>query len=100
MCSSDLFVSTILQRELALSNQAYGFGAGLFFLGYFLFEIPSNLILERVGARLWIARIMVSWGLISGLTAFVWNGASFLTLRTLLGVAEAGFAPGAIAGAR
>ena len=65
------FVSTILQQELGLSNQAYGFGAGLFFLGYFLFEIPSNLILEKVGARRWIARIMIVWGFVSAGMIFV-----------------------------
>jgi len=90
------FVSTILQRELGLSNQAYGFGAGLFFLGYFLFEIPSNLILERVGARRWIARIMIVWGFVSMGTIFVTGERSFYALRFLLGLAEAGFFPGIV----
>jgi ACS family tartrate transporter-like MFS transporter len=90
------FVSTILQRELALSNQAYGFGAGLFFLGYFLFEIPSNLILERVGARRWIARIMIVWGFVSMGMVFVTGERSFYALRFLLGLAEAGFFPGIV----
>ena len=90
------FVSTILQRELGLSNQAYGFGAGLFFLGYFLFEIPSNLILERVGARRWIARIMLVWGFVSMATIFVTGERSFYALRFLLGLAEAGFFPGIV----
>jgi ACS family tartrate transporter-like MFS transporter len=90
------FVSTILQRELALSNQAYGFGAGLFFLGYFLFEIPSNLILERVGARRWIARIMIVWGFVSMGTIFATGERSFYALRFLLGLAEAGFFPGIV----
>jgi ACS family tartrate transporter-like MFS transporter len=90
------FVSTILQRELGLSNQAYGFGAGLFFFGYFLFEIPSNLILERVGARRWIARIMIVWGFVSMGTIFVTGERSFYALRFLLGLAEAGFFPGIV----
>jgi len=90
------FVSTILQRELGLSNQAYGFGAGLFFFGYFLFEIPSNLILERVGARRWIARIMIVWGVVSMATIFVTGERSFYALRFLLGLAEAGFFPGIV----
>jgi ACS family tartrate transporter-like MFS transporter len=90
------FVSAILQRELALSNQAYGFGAGLFFLGYFLFEVPSNLILERVGARRWIARIMIVWGLVSMGMIFVTGERSFYALRFALGLAEAGFFPGIV----
>jgi ACS family tartrate transporter-like MFS transporter len=90
------FVSGVLQRELGLSNEAYGFGAGLFFLGYFLFEIPSNLILERVGARLWIARILVVWGLVSMAMVFVSGARSFYAMRFLLGLAEAGFFPGIV----
>jgi len=90
------FVSAILQRELGLSSQAYGFGAGLFFFGYFLFEIPSNLILERVGARRWIARIMLVWGVVSMGTIFVSGEQSFYALRFLLGLAEAGFFPGIV----
>lgn len=90
------FVSSMLQRDLGLSNQAYGFGAGLFFFGYFLFEIPSNLILERVGARRWIARIMIVWGFVSMATIFVTGERSFYLLRFLLGVAEAGFFPGIV----
>jgi ACS family tartrate transporter-like MFS transporter len=90
------FVSTILQSELRLSNQAYGFGAGLFFFGYFLFEIPSNLILERVGARRWIARIMIVWGFVSMGMIFVTGERSFYLLRFLLGLAEAGFFPGIV----
>jgi ACS family tartrate transporter-like MFS transporter len=90
------FVSTILQAELGLSNQAYGFGAGLFFLGYFLFEVPSNLILEKVGARLWIARIMIVWGFVSAGMVFVTGERSFYALRFLLGLAEAGFFPGIV----
>jgi ACS family tartrate transporter-like MFS transporter len=74
----------------------YGWGAGIFFFSYFLFEIPSNLILERVGARIWIARIMLTWGIISGLTVFATDPTSFLILRFMLGAAEAGFFPGMI----
>jgi sugar phosphate permease len=80
--------------DLGFSNATYGLGAGLFFIGYFLFEIPSNLILARVGARRWIARIMITWGIISGLMFFVDSEWMFYTLRLLLGVAEAGFIPG------
>lgn len=82
--------------DLQFSEAAYGFGAGLFFIGYMMFEIPSNLIMHRVGARRWIARIMVSWGLLSGLMAFVSAPWQFYTVRFLLGVAEAGFYPGVI----
>jgi ACS family tartrate transporter-like MFS transporter len=81
---------------LHFSNAVFGFGAGVFFLGYFLAEIPSNLILNRVGARRWIARILISWGIISGLTAFVWNDWSFYGIRFLLGLVEAGFYPGVV----
>ncbi|WP_165971398.1 MFS transporter [Cupriavidus sp. L7L] len=82
--------------DLQFSEAAYGLGAGLFFIGYMLFEVPSNLIMHRVGARLWIARIMISWGLLSGVMAFVTTPWQFYTVRFLLGVAEAGFYPGVI----
>src|SRR5208337_3003988 len=82
--------------DLKFSNTIFGFGSGLFFWGYFLFEIPSNLILNKVGARRWIARIMITWGIIAGLDAFVWNDWSFYGIRFLLGVAEAGFYPGVV----
>jgi MFS family permease len=82
--------------DLKFSETAYGFGAGLFFIAYFLFDIPSNIILERFGARKWIARIMVTWGLISGSMMFVKSEMAFYVLRFLLGVAEAGFFPGII----
>jgi len=85
-----------MNRELGLSAFTYGFGAGVFFLGYFIFEIPSNLILEVVGARRWIARIMFSWGLLSAACAFVTGPTSFVVVRFLLGVAEAGFFPGVV----
>lgn len=90
------FAAAELQRDLALSDAVFGLGAGLFFIGYCLFEVPSNLILERVGARLWIARIMVGWGLVSMATMFVSGVWSFYLLRVLLGIAEAGFFPGVI----
>jgi ACS family tartrate transporter-like MFS transporter len=90
------FAAQDLQRDLALSDWAYGFGAGLFFFGYFLFEIPSNLMLQRMGARLWIARIMIVWGLVSMATLFVSDQWTFFGSRILLGLAEAGFFPGVI----
>jgi MFS family permease len=74
----------------------FGFGAGIFFLGYVLFEVPSNIALHRVGARLWIARIMLTWGVISACMIFVRSPISFYILRFLLGVAEAGFIPGVL----
>ncbi len=86
----------VMMDELGLSDQAYGLGAGLFYVGYILFEVPSNLILARVGARSWIARILVSWGIVSSCMMFVTGQWSFYALRVLLGVAEAGFFPGII----
>ena len=88
------FAAQELQRDLHLSDTAYGFGAGLFFLGYCLFEVPSNLILERVGARRWIARIMIGWGIVSMGMMFITGPQSFYAARVLLGLAEAGFFPG------
>jgi ACS family tartrate transporter-like MFS transporter len=90
------FAALGMNQELGLSQTAYGFGAGIFFLGYVLFEVPSNLILMRVGPRIWIARIMVSWGVVTCLQALSVGPASFATFRFLLGVAEAGFFPGII----
>jgi ACS family tartrate transporter-like MFS transporter len=90
------FAALTMNKDLGLSASAFGFGAGIFFLAYFLFEVPSNLFLERVGARKWIARIMFTWGLISGAMAFVGGETSFYILRVLLGIAEAGFFPGII----
>ncbi len=90
------FAARDLQRDLGLSDTAYGVGAGLFFFGYFLFEIPSNLMLQRMGARLWIARIMIVWGLVSMATLFVSDQWTFYGSRVLLGLAEAGFFPGVI----
>ncbi|AKS31219.1 MFS transporter [Mycolicibacterium goodii] len=83
-----------LEVDLGISAAAYGLGAGLFFLAYSLCEVPSNLIMHRVGARMWIARIMVTWGLLSAAMAFVQGPASFYVLRILLGAAEAGLFPG------
>jgi len=82
--------------DLGFSETVYGLGAGMFFIGYFLFEVPSNLILHRVGARLWVGRIMITWGLVSALFMFTTTPAMFYALRFLLGVAEAGFFPGII----
>src|SRR5947207_4867024 len=82
--------------DLGLSEEVYGLGAGLFYVGYLLFEVPSNLILHRTGARRWISRIMVSWGIVSACMMFVKGEGSFYLLRILLGVAEAGFFPGII----
>jgi ACS family tartrate transporter-like MFS transporter len=90
------FAARELQRDLGLTEAVFGLGGGLFFLGYCLFEIPSNLILERVGARRWIARIMVVWGLVSMGMVFVTGTASFYAVRVLLGLAEAGFFPGIV----
>jgi ACS family tartrate transporter-like MFS transporter len=88
--------ATTMIGDLHFSNAVFGFGAGLFFLGYFLAEIPSNLILNKVGARRWLARILLTWGIIAALTAFVWNEWSFYGNRVLLGLAEAGFYPGVL----
>jgi MFS transporter, ACS family, tartrate transporter len=90
------FAALTMNRDLGLSATAYGFGAGVFFIAYFLFEVPSNVLLVRFGARKWIARIMFSWGLVSGATAFVGGQTSFYIVRVLLGIAEAGFFPGII----
>ncbi len=85
-----------MATDIGLSETAFGLGAGLFFLGYFLFEVPSNLILVRVGVARWFARIMVSWGVVTVLLGFTTNGMSFYILRFLLGVAEAGLFPGVL----
>lgn len=85
-----------MNKELALSSEAFGFISGIFFLGYFLFEVPSNAMLNKFGARIWIARILVTWGIIAALSAFAQNATHLYILRFLLGVAEAGFFPGVI----
>lgn len=90
------FAALTMNKDLGLTSAVFGFGAGIFFFGYFLFEIPSNIILDKVGARLWIARVMITWGIISGAFAFVKGEYGFYTLRFLLGAAEAGFFPGII----
>ena len=90
------FAKLQMLQDLQFSDTVYGLGAGIFFIGYFLFEVPSNVILHRVGARVWIARIMVTWGVISAGMMFVESVTSFYVMRFLLGVAEAGFFPGII----
>jgi MFS transporter, ACS family, tartrate transporter len=88
------FAALEMNADIGLSETVFGLGAGLFFVTYVVFEVPSNLILEKVGARKWIARIMITWGIISGCMAFVHNDIQFYIVRILLGVAEAGFFPG------
>ena len=90
------FAGLTMRKDLALSNAAFGLASGIFFLSYFVFEVPSNLFLHRFGARKWIARIMLTWGLVSGADAFVQGEYSFYLVRLLLGAAEAGFFPGII----
>ena len=90
------FAKLQMAGELGFSDAVYGLGAGMFFIGYFFFEVPSNIILHRVGARSWIARIMVTWGIISGGMMFIQTETQFYVMRFLLGVAEAGFFPGII----
>ena len=90
------FASLTMNKDLGFSSGVFGFGAGIFFIGYFLFEVPSNIVLEKVGARLWIARVMITWGIISVVFAFIQGETSFYVLRFLLGAAEAGFFPGII----
>ena len=90
------FAALTMNQDLGLSATAYGLGAGIFFFSYFVFEVPSNLALERFGARRWIARIMFTWGLVSGAMVFVQGETSFYVVRVLLGAAEAGFFPGII----
>ena len=88
------FAALTMNKDIGLTAEQFGFGAGLSFIGYFLFEIPSNLIMQKVGARIWIARIMITWGIFSMATAFVVGPKSFAAARFLLGLAEAGFTPG------
>lgn len=90
------FAKLQMLADLQMSETAYGIGAGIFFIGYFLFEVPSNLILHRTGARVWIARIMITWGLLSAATMWVTSATAFYALRFLLGIAEAGFFPGIV----
>jgi ACS family tartrate transporter-like MFS transporter len=88
------FAALTMNKDLGFSPEVYGWGTGIFFLGYLVFEVPSNLIMERVGARLWLSRIMITWALVSMAFAFVQGPVSFFLLRFLLGLAEAGFYPG------
>jgi MFS family permease len=90
------FAKNVLQADTGLSDAAFAFGAGIFFVGYAVFEVPSNLLMYRFGARVWMSRIMVTWGIVSACTALVHDASSFYILRTLLGIAEAGFFPGII----
>ena len=90
------FAALTMRGDLDMSATAYGFAVGTFYWGYFIFEVPSNIILEKVGARLWMARIMVTWGVLAALTALSTGSTSFAIIRFLLGVAEAGFFPGMV----
>ena len=90
------FAKLQMLKDLSLSDAAFASGAGIFFIGYFFFEVPSNVLLKRLGARMWIARIMISWGIISSAMMFVTGEWTFYCMRFLLGVAEAGFFPGVI----
>ena len=90
------FAETEIRSDLGISATVFGLAAGIFFLSYVALEIPSNLVLHRVGARLWMGRIMISWGIVATATAFVWDGASLVAARILLGVGEAGFFPGVV----
>jgi ACS family tartrate transporter-like MFS transporter len=90
------FAALTMNRDLGLDQAAFGFAAGVFFFGYFIFEVPSNLILEKVGARTWLARIMITWGVVTCLTAFVSSALQLNVLRFVLGLAEAGYSPGVL----
>src|SRR6202046_552941 len=90
------FAALTMRGDLDMSATVYGFAVGAFYWVYFIFEVPSNVIMEKVGARIWIARIMITWGILAGLTAMVTGPTSFAIVRLLLGVAEAGFFPGLI----
>jgi len=90
------FVNSHIEADLGIGAAAYGLGSGLFFIGYALFEVPSNVLMQKYGARVWLTRIMGTWGIVAAAMAFVWNDTSFYVLRFLLGVAEAGFFPGVV----
>jgi ACS family tartrate transporter-like MFS transporter len=90
------FAGLTMRGDLGLSAGTFGFAVGMFYWGYFIFEVPSNVILDKVGARIWIARIMITWGILAGLTAMVTGSTSFAVVRFLLGLAEAGFFPGIV----
>jgi ACS family tartrate transporter-like MFS transporter len=90
------FAGLTMRGDIGMSAGSFGFAVGMFYWGYFIFEVPSNVILEKIGARIWIARIMITWGILAGFTAVVTDSTSFAIVRFLLGVAEAGFFPGII----
>lgn len=90
------FAKLNMQQDLGMSDSVYGLGAGIFFIGYFLFEVPANMILQRIGARRWIGPLMITWGVVSACTLFVQGASSFYALRFLLGIVESGFFPGVI----
>ena len=90
------FAALTMNRELAITSQQFGFAAGIFFWGYFLFEIPSNLILHKIGARVWIARILITWGAVATLTGFVQSVHQLYVARFALGLAESGYFPGIV----
>src|SRR6202044_3447474 len=90
------FAALTMRGDLDMSATVYGFAVGTFYWGYFIFEVPSNIIMEKVGARIWIARIMITWGILAAATATVTGSTSFAAVRFLLGLAEAGFFPGIV----
>jgi len=90
------FAALTMNRELGINSQQFGFAAGIFFWGYFLFEVPSNLILHKIGARFWIARILITWGTVAALTGFVQSANQLYIARFALGLAEAGYFPGIV----
>src|SRR6516162_9914514 len=90
------FAALTMNKELTITSQQYGFIAGVFFFGYFIFEIPSNLLLQKIGARVWIARILITWGIVTMLSGFVRTAHQLYAARLLLGLAEAGYFPGII----
>lgn len=90
------FAALHMNDAIGITQTIFGLGAGIFFLGYFIAEVPSNILLHRFGARIWIARIMITWGIIAAMMGFIQNGTQFIVLRFLLGIAEAGFFPGVI----
>lgn len=90
------FAALHMNDAIGITQTIFGLGAGIFFLGYFIAEVPSNILLHRFGARIWIARIMITWGIIAAMMGFIHNGTQFIVLRFLLGIAEAGFFPGVI----
>src|SRR6266478_5926174 len=90
------FAALTMNKEMAITSQQFGMLVGIFFFGYFLFEVPSNLLLQKFGARVWIARILISWGIVAMLTGFVHSVHQLYLVRFLLGLAEAGYSPGII----